>query len=228
LAAEWQDIQMIGGRLPVRKAEWSLEDHPPYGGRRSPADVLDDEDALADLVEAWLYDQGLKAVPIGRDPGPVDVVNVRMWPSGGGSAVSTDRTGMNTRVDSLRRSRREADLDEVIRLGSLEIDLARRTVHVGTGEVHLTPTEFRLLRHLAEHSDRVVSHRELLGMVWGPGYGDDIHLLQVTMRSLRARISMVTRRQLIETVYGAGYRMASLDRDESEDLGTGPAGAFFG
>jgi len=217
---------MIGGRLPVRKAEGSLEEHPPYGGRRSPADVLDDEDALADLVEAWLYDQGLKAVPIGRDPSPVDVVNLHMWPSSG-PAVSTDRTGITTRVDPLRRSRREVDPDEVIKLGQLEIDLARRTVHVQAGEVHLTPTEFRLLRHLAEHSDRVVSHRELLGMVWGPGYGDDIHLLQVTMRSLRARIAMVTQRQLIETVYGAGYRMARLD-SYGEDSDTGPAGAFFG
>lgn len=93
--------------------------------------------------------------------------------------------------------------------GPLDIDTGRRSVRVLGDEVHLTPTEFRLLCYLVEHSDRVVGHRELLLSVWGPGYGDDIHLLQVTIRSLRARIAQVRECPLIESVYGTGYRMAS-------------------
>ncbi len=92
--------------------------------------------------------------------------------------------------------------------GPLDIDTGRRSVRVLGEEVHLTPTEFRLLCYLVEHSDRVVGHRELLLSVWGPGYGDDIHLLQVTIRSLRARVAPVREYSLIESVYGTGYRMA--------------------
>jgi DNA-binding winged helix-turn-helix (wHTH) protein len=89
----------------------------------------------------------------------------------------------------------------------LSIDRARRTAEVVGVEIHLTPTEFRLLCHLAEHPDRLVGHQELLRAVWGYGYDDDIHLLQVTMRGLRGRIAQVTDQTLIETAYGAGYRM---------------------
>jgi DNA-binding winged helix-turn-helix (wHTH) protein len=213
---------MIGGRLPVRGAAGSLEEYPLEGGRRSQADVFVDENALADLVEAWLYEQGLKAVPIGIGPNPTGVISGQMWHSSDGSPGDGDRSGVTAWVDALRSVRRDGEVDERIRLGPLEIDPARRSVHIDGAEVHLTPTEFRLLRHLAEHPDRVVSHRELLGMVWGPGYGDDIHLLQVTMRSLRARISHVTRRQLIETVYGAGYRMAAVD----DEIESGSVGSF--
>ncbi len=102
------------------------------------------------------------------------------------------------------------------------MDTARREVRFDDAEVHLTPTEFRLLQYVAEHSDRVVGHKELLLTVWGPGYGDDVHLLQVTMRSLRARLALVTPTQVIETVYGAGYRMARPGHEVAEPQGRTP------
>lgn len=96
-----------------------------------------------------------------------------------------------------------------IRLGPLEIDAARRSVSILTSDIRLTPTEFRLLSYLAMNAGRLVGHTELLSTVWGPGYADDIHLLQEAIRSLRGRIALVTDRPLIESVYGAGYRMAA-------------------
>ncbi|HEX8939899.1 MAG TPA: response regulator transcription factor [Candidatus Limnocylindrales bacterium] len=113
------------------------------------------------------------------------------------------------RVQAALRRARPPDLlggDGAIRRGPLVVDPARHRVQVAGREVHLTPTEFRLLEHLASRPDRVVAHRELLEAVWGPAYVDDAHLLRVTMRNLRAKLGSATPRTLISTVYGAGYR----------------------
>ena len=118
------------------------------------------------------------------------------------------RPDLGTWVDALQAGLAAEERDH-IRLGPLDISAARRSVRVEEADVHLTPTEFRLLCYLVEHAERVVGHGELLHSVWGPGYEDDIHLLQVTIRSLRARIELVTSRPLIESVYGVGYRMAT-------------------
>ena len=56
------------------------------------------------------------------------------------------------------------------------------------GEVHLTPTEFRLLLTLARRPDVLVGHADLLRAVWGPTYGEETQLLRVTMRNLRAKL----------------------------------------
>jgi len=164
----------------------------PLDAARHPLTVvMDDDDGFAGFVESWLRHQGLQAVPLGAGPNPVPGI-LPGWRDG-----SPAPRGQGKPSESR------------IELGSLVIDPARRTVEVRGVEVHLTPTEFRLLRCLTERPDRLVGHHELLGTVWGPGYEDDIHLLQVTMRSLRARIAVVTDEPLIETVYGGGYRMAS-------------------
>ena len=119
-------------------------------------------------------------------------------------------------VDALQAGNRSGERDH-IRLGPLDISSARRSVRVRDADVHLTPTEFRLLCYLVEHADRVIGHSELLRSVWGVGYEEDIHLLQVTIRSLRARIELVTDRPLIESVYGVGYRMATCSVEDSPD-----------
>src|SRR4029077_12251024 len=66
--------------------------------------------------------------------------------------------------------RRQADVtsgEPVVRSGDLEIDLARRHVAVGGRVVHLTPTEYELLRYLALHAGKPVTHTTLLRQVWG-------------------------------------------------------------
>jgi DNA-binding response OmpR family regulator len=107
-------------------------------------------------------------------------------------------------------SRPEADGEDVIHRDGLRVDPRRHVVVVGGSDVHLTPTEFRLLLHLAERPDELVSHRELLETVWGPTYGDDVHLLRVTMRNLRAKLTAAAPdRRYISTIYGLGYRFAA-------------------
>ena len=69
--------------------------------------------------------------------------------------------------------------------GDLAVDLAGRVVRVAGQEVHLTPTEFKLLALLVRHAGRVVTHRQLLIEVWGPGAATNTHYLRVQMYSLR-------------------------------------------
>lgn len=190
-------------------------------GRQSVLVVVEDDDDIANLVQTWLAQHGLETVPIGSGAGrrtdmtatdgaggqfQFDTALLRPLPSG----LQCEEAAGWAAAQSRGRASRSAD--DLIRVGTLEVDPARRSVHVDGVEVHLTPTEFRLLRHLAENPDRLVGHRELLVTVWGHGYETDIHLLQVTMRSLRARIALVTDQPITETVYGAGYRMACPDR----------------
>jgi len=101
-----------------------------------------------------------------------------------------------------------------IRHPGLVVDARSHRVVVDGRTVHLTPTEYRLLRHLAERPDALVSHGELLAAIWGPGYGEDVHLLRVTMRNLRAKLAEAAPgRRFIATAYGLGYRF-SPGRDE--------------
>ena len=97
--------------------------------------------------------------------------------------------------------------DEVIEHPGLRIEpVARRVVGV-TGEVHLTPTELRLLVVLASRPGQPVGHAELLRRVWGPTYGAETQLLRVTMRNLRNKLAEATPdRAFIVTEYGVGYR----------------------
>lgn len=93
-----------------------------------------------------------------------------------------------------------------IRHPGLVIDGRSHRVIAEGHTVHLTPTEYRLLRHLAERPDALVSHAELLTTIWGPGYRDDLHLLRVTMRNLRAKLAAAAPdRRFIATSYGLGY-----------------------
>ena len=95
-----------------------------------------------------------------------------------------------------------------VRVDGLEIDLARRTVRVVDEEVHLTPTEFDLLRQLVRNRGRLMTHRELLAAVWGPGYGDDTQVLRAHIANLRRKIEPPEGRRYIRTDPGVGYRFA--------------------
>ena len=94
----------------------------------------------------------------------------------------------------------------------IRIDGRSHQVLVAGAPVHLTPTEYRLLRHLAERDGILVSRADLLVAVWGPGYRDAHHLLRVTVRNLRAKLGAAApARRFIETQYGLGYRFSADD-----------------
>ncbi len=108
---------------------------------------------------------------------------------------------------NLRRIHREPEAT-VITSDGLEIDLARRTVRVGGEEVHLTPIEFDLLRQLATNRGRLMTHRDLLASVWGPGYADDTQVLRAHVANLRRKIEPPGGPRFIRTDPGVGYRFS--------------------
>jgi two-component system KDP operon response regulator KdpE len=94
-----------------------------------------------------------------------------------------------------------------IRAGEVEIDLARRLVFRTAEEIHLTPTEYGVLRYLVEHAGRVVTHGQLLRSVMGPGYEDAVGSLRVYVASLRKKLEADPGQpRIITTEPGVGYR----------------------
>jgi two-component system KDP operon response regulator KdpE len=107
----------------------------------------------------------------------------------------------------LRRSA-EAGGSPRLELGELVIDLADRRVSRAGTEVHLTPIEFELLRVLAQHHGRLVTHRQLLRDVWGPEYGEETHYLRVHVAHIRAKLERdPSRPRYLITEPGVGYRL---------------------
>ncbi len=109
---------------------------------------------------------------------------------------------------NLRRIAPEPE-EAVVSVEGLEIDLARRAVAVGGSEVHLTPTEFELLRQLVRNRGRLMTHRQLLVSVWGSGYMDDTQVLRAHIANLRRKIEPAGVPRYIRTDPGVGYRFAA-------------------
>jgi two-component system KDP operon response regulator KdpE len=108
----------------------------------------------------------------------------------------------------LRRGAGRQAGEAVVAVGPLRIDLPRRLVTVNGDELHLTPTEFDLLKALAVAGGRPLTHQMLLRTVWGPGYADEMHLLRVNMGRLRDKLEAEgVERGTIETLTGVGYRL---------------------
>jgi two-component system KDP operon response regulator KdpE len=89
---------------------------------------------------------------------------------------------------ALRRAGHGRPDEPVLRAEGLELDLAAHRVTVNGDEVHLTPTEYELLRVLMQSRGRLLTHRALLGQVWGPAYEDDTQVLRVHVANLRRKI----------------------------------------
>ncbi len=98
--------------------------------------------------------------------------------------------------------------DPVFETGALRVDLSRREVTVDGKPVHLTPNEFKLLAVLIKNAGKVMTHRQLLREVWGPGSGDETHYLRVYMNQLRQKIEGdASRPHYLLTEPGVGYRL---------------------
>ena len=96
----------------------------------------------------------------------------------------------------------------VFRTGALEVDLAAHRVFVEGKDVHLTPTEFKLLALLVRHAGKVVTQRQLLTEVWGPGAVGSPHYLRVQMHGLRHKLEAEPARpRYLVTEPGVGYRL---------------------
>ena len=98
----------------------------------------------------------------------------------------------------------------VFNIGELEVDIERRRVRVGGEEVHLTPTEYDLLKAFISQPDKVLTDRMLLRAVWGPEYGSEAHYLHVYVARLRRKIEKDPQRpRYLLTEPGVGYRLVT-------------------
>jgi two-component system, OmpR family, KDP operon response regulator KdpE len=95
----------------------------------------------------------------------------------------------------------------VIVIGDLRIDLASQQVRLAGAEVHLTPTEFALLRELAVNRGKLLSRTHLLRRVWGHGYETETEYVRVYIRRLRAKLEPPGSPPLIVTQPRAGSRI---------------------
>jgi two-component system KDP operon response regulator KdpE len=111
----------------------------------------------------------------------------------------------------LRRSRAAppAGPGRPLVFGTVTIDLDAQLVVKNGERVHLTPTEFALLRELALAPGRLLSHAVLLRRVWGPGYETETEYTRVYVRRLRAKLEDEGGPPLIVTEPRVGYRMAT-------------------
>jgi len=97
----------------------------------------------------------------------------------------------------------------LISIGQLEIDLASQQVRRDGAAVHLTPTEFALLRELAINRGKLLTHAHLLRRVWGRGYETETEYVRVYIRRLRAKLEPQGADPVILTQPRAGYRIAA-------------------
>jgi two-component system KDP operon response regulator KdpE len=115
---------------------------------------------------------------------------------------------LTARLRAVLRRAADSGSDPSVTIGDLVVDFAARRVTAGGEEVHLTPIEFDLLRVLAIHRGKLVTHRRLLQEVWGPQYSDETHYLRVHVAHIRAKIEAdPSRPRLLVTDPGVGYRL---------------------
>jgi two-component system KDP operon response regulator KdpE len=124
---------------------------------------------------------------------------------------------------TLRRSVGD-EADEAVTSRELNLDFEKRVITVRGKQVHLTPKEFELLRHLVANAGKPVSHRRLLQAVWGPDYGEETESLRVVVNQLRKKIEVdPAEPKYILTEPWVGYRFVLPDDGRSRAVSSGPA-----
>ncbi|PWC44836.1 MULTISPECIES: phosphate regulon transcriptional regulator PhoB [unclassified Azospirillum] len=116
-------------------------------------------------------------------------------------------TELVARMRAVLRRAAPALNDETLRFGDVEMDLASHRVRRQGRDVHLGPTEFRLLRHFLQHPGRVFSREQLLDMVWGHDVYVEPRTVDVHIRRLRKALNEETEVDIIRTVRSAGYAL---------------------
>jgi two-component system KDP operon response regulator KdpE len=199
-------------------------------------DVLAQQEA--DIVVLDLGLPGIDGVEVIRrlrawSSVPVIVLTVRDAPSDKISALDAGADDYVTKpfaMDELlarmravlRRLSPADDHPPVVRVGELEVDLARSLVTRSGQAIHLTPTEFSLLEQFVTHPGKLLTHGWLLQKVWGLGRGDQSHYVRVFVASLRKKLEPdPSSPTLILTEPGVGYRWAPLSVVGEEPSGAG-------
>jgi two-component system alkaline phosphatase synthesis response regulator PhoP len=114
------------------------------------------------------------------------------------------------RLEALLRRARPDRGPGTLEIGLLKVDALSREASYGTRKLTLTPREFDLLAFFAHHPGRVLSREELLRKVWGYDYVGETRTVDVHVRRLRVKLG--AKQSVIETVTGAGYKLAAAPR----------------
>ena len=170
---------------------------PDMNGKEVIERLRRDSDLPVIVLSA--HDQEMERI-MALDLGADDFVSK---PFGIGELLARLRVSLRTR---------RATRTEPIRQGGLVIDLAARKVSRDGKGVRLTPKEFDLLAALVSSAGRVMTHRKLLGQVWGPAHVDDVPYLRVFIAQLRQKLEPdPAHPALILTEPGIGYRWAEAE-----------------
>ena len=124
--------------------------------------------------------------------------------------VKPFRTGeLLARIRSALRSTASGEASPIRQFGNLAIDFAARLVKKNDETIHLTSTEYTLLTLLAQNEGKVLTHRFILNIIWGPGFTQQSQYLRVYIGQLRKKIEdNPNQPKLIETESGIGYRFS--------------------
>lgn len=200
----------------VLEAESSREGLQLFSGHRPQLVLLDlglpDGDGLSWVKEirGWSQTPVIVLSARGREDDKVAALDA------GADDYLTKPFGTNellarVRVALRHATSRASTTEPRVSLGILSVDFEKRRVEVGGEEVHLTPTEYRLLTVLLQHAGKVVTHTQLLREVWGPSHQQHTQYLRVYMGQLRRKLEPDPNRPvLLQTEPGVGYRL----RDE--------------
>ncbi|MBU1378065.1 MAG: response regulator transcription factor [Alphaproteobacteria bacterium] len=172
---------------------------PDMDGKAVIARIREWSDAPIIVLSARdLESEKIDALDLGAD----DFVNK---PVGVGELLARIRAG-------LRGRERRFTSQAVFRAGDLEVDFAARRVRIEGEDVRLTPREYDLLRTLARHAGRVVTHRQVISAVWGPGAQVDAQFVRVLVGQLRQKVEVEpSSPRNVLTEPGVGYRLRSDD-----------------
>lgn len=122
---------------------------------------------------------------------------------------------LRARIQAVRRRtvvEPDAVPEPVIQTGDLSIDLVNRRVLVAGEEVHFTPQEYEILRLLASHPGRILTHRAILSAVWGPEYSEMTHYVRVYINQIRRKLreNPAADVRYILNEPGVGYRFVDI------------------
>jgi two-component system KDP operon response regulator KdpE len=170
---------------------------------------LPDEDGIqvTRRIREWSHVPIIVISARGQESGKVEALDA------GADDYLTKPFGVNELLARMRVALRHAEQaggapEPVLEIGLLRIDLARREVTRDGQMLRLTPIEYRLLTLLGRNVGKVLTHRQLLKEVWGPGQTEQTHYLRVYMAQLRRKIEVDPARPvLLMTEPGVGYRL---------------------
>jgi len=101
--------------------------------------------------------------------------------------------------------------ESIIRSGALELDLSNRRVLVDGTEVHFTPQEYEILKLLATHPGKIITHKTILSQVWGPDYAEMTHYVRIYVNQIRKKLreNPASDIRYILNEPGIGYRFTT-------------------